>query len=70
MDKPFQRKGSKSNTQVGKDFEKLAMEFFSNQRLSLQENVSVDIGINGTRSHNFDLGNLTQKILVECKSHT
>jgi len=70
MDKPFQRKGSKSNTQVGKDFEKSAMEFFSNKRLSLQENVSVDIGINGTRSHNFDLGNITQKILVECKSHT
>ena len=43
--KPFQRKGAKSNSQVGKDIEKSAMEFFSNQGLSLQENVSVDIGI-------------------------
>ena len=70
MDKPFQRKGAKSNTQVGKDFEKSAMKFFSTQGLYLQENVSVDIGINGTRPHSFDLGDLAEKILVECKSHT
>ena len=60
MDKPFQRKGVKSNTQVGKDFEKSAMRFFSTQGLTLQENVSVDIGINGTRAHSFDLGYLTE----------
>jgi len=70
MDKPFQRKGAKSNTQVGKDFEKSAMEFFSTQGLSLHENVSINIGINGTRPHSFDLGNLARKVLVECKSHT
>ena len=70
MNKPFQRKGAKSNTQVGRDFEKTAMQFFSTRGLSLQENVSVDIGINGTRPHRFDLGNLIEKILVECKSHT
>ena len=70
MDKPFQRKGAKSNTHVGKEFEKAAKKFFSTQGLFLQADISVDIGINNTRSHNFDLGNIAEKILVECKSHT
>ena len=70
MDKPFQRKGAKSNTHVGKEFEKAVKKFFSTQGLSLQEDISVDIGINDKRPHNFDLGNLNKNILVECKSHT
>jgi len=70
MNKPFQRKGAKSNTQVGKDFEEAAKFFFSNQGLTLQKNIPVDIGLNGKKSHNFDLGCLNQRILVECKSHT
>ncbi|MCP4050588.1 MAG: hypothetical protein GY730_07790 [bacterium] len=70
MNKPFQRKGAKSNTQVGKDFEEAAKVFFSNQGLTLQKNIPVDIGLNGKKSHNFDLGCLNQRILVECKSHT
>jgi len=71
MDKPFQRKGAKSNTHVGKEFERAAKDFFATQkRLLLQENISVGIGINGKKPHNFDLGNLDEKILVECKSHT
>jgi len=70
MNRPFQRKGAKSNTHVGKEFEKAVMEFFTTQGLILQKNISVDIGINEKRPHNFDLGNLTEKILVECKSHT
>jgi hypothetical protein len=69
-DKPFQRKGVKSNTHVGKKFEKAAKDFFTSKGLHLQKNISIDIGINGKKSHNFDLGNLNEKILVECKSHT
>ena len=70
MDKPFQRKGAKSNTHVGKEFERKAREYFANHGLSLQEDVSIDIGINGTKAHRFDLGNRDERVLVECKSHT
>jgi hypothetical protein len=71
MDKPFQRKGSKSNTDVGNDFEKAAKEFFSiKKQIALEQNIAVNVGINGTKLHKFDLGNLNEKILVECKSHT
>ncbi len=70
MDKPFQRKGGKSNSYVGREFERKARAFFANQDLSLEEDVSIEIGINGTKPHSFDLGNRKKKILVECKSHT
>jgi len=71
MDKPHQRKGAKSNTHVGKEFEKIAKEFFATKKcLHLQNNISVNIGINGKKLHKFDLGDLNKKILVECKSHT
>lgn len=70
MNKAFQRKGAKSNTHVGRKFEDATQEFFLNKGLSLQKNISVDIGINGKKSHKFDLGDINGKILVECKSHT
>jgi hypothetical protein len=69
-DKPFQRKGARSNTHVGRDFEVLALNFFAEQGLDLKPNVAVNIGINGVKSHIFDLGNEIEKILVECKAHT
>lgn len=69
-DKPFQRKRAKSNTHVGKEFERAVKNFFATKKkLSLQENFPVDIGINGKKRHKFDLGNSDKKILVECKSH-
>ncbi|GAI26700.1 unnamed protein product, partial [marine sediment metagenome] len=70
MDKPFQRKGAKSNTDVGRVFERKVKAFFANQGLSLEENVPIEIGINGKKPHRFDLGSRKKKILVECKSHT
>jgi hypothetical protein len=70
MNKPFQRKGAKSNTQVGQEFEKAAKNFFSTKGLFLKKNISIDIGINSKKPHKFDLGNLDEKVLVECKSHT
>lgn len=70
MDKPFQRKGAKSNTYVGKEFERAAKNFFLTQGLHLENDFLVKIGINGKKPHNFDLGSLNDKILVECKSHT
>ncbi|HPQ44330.1 MAG TPA: hypothetical protein PKZ42_08880 [Syntrophales bacterium] len=70
MNRPFQRKGSKSNTHVGKEFEETAMKFFKGKGLFLQNNISVNIGVNEKRPHSFDLGSLDERILVECKSHT
>ncbi len=55
MDKPFQRKGAESNTQVGRDFEAKAQIFFAQQGLDLMPGMAVEIGINGKKSHNFDL---------------
>jgi len=70
MDKPFQRKGAVSNTQVGRDFETIAQQFFAKQGLHLKPGIAIQIGINGLKSHNFDLGNELEKVIVECKTHT
>lgn len=70
MDKPFQRKGAKSNAHVGREFERKVKAYFANRGLSLEEGVSIEIGINGEKPHSFDLGSREEKILVECKSHT
>jgi len=69
MDKPFQRKGAKSNSHVGQSFEIAAQLFFDKQGLSLVSPFSIPIGISTKKQHNFDLGNSKRKILVECKSH-
>ena len=69
MNKPFQRKGADSNTQVGRDFEAKAQAFFAGQGLHLTRAISIKIGINGKKPHNFDLGDHSSKILVECKAH-
>ncbi|MDD5451152.1 MAG: hypothetical protein PHT49_04585 [Desulfovibrionales bacterium] len=70
MDKPFQRKGADSNTQVGRDFETKAEAFFAAQGIKLTRGVSIEIGVNGKKPHNFDLGDEHAKVLVECKAHT
>lgn len=49
MDKPFQRKGAKSNTHVGKEFERSAKDFFTLKGLHLQKDISIDIGIDGKK---------------------
>jgi len=66
----FQRKGAKSNTHVGRSFEAIAQNFFREQGLLLEPCLSVEVGINGTnKAHKFDLGNKSEKVLVECKAH-
>jgi len=39
-------------------------------RLLTKPCIAVQIGINGLKYHNFDLGNEPEKVLVECKAHT
>lgn len=70
MQKPFQRIGSKSNAQVGRDFELIAQAFFSSKGVELERNHKVPVGISEKKKlHAFDLGCATQKWIVECKSH-
>ncbi|MGU9977263.1 MAG: hypothetical protein ACNYNY_01030 [Candidatus Oxydemutatoraceae bacterium WSBS_2016_MAG_OTU14] len=69
-----QRKRSKSNAHVGREFEEAAQKFFvSSWGIQLEQEYPLDIGIDKIKkSHNFDLGidNASEKVLVECKSHT
>jgi hypothetical protein len=70
MNKPFQRVGSKSNAQVGKDFELAALNFFNSDGLILESDVKIKVGVGRIKKeHAFDLGCKKQKIIVECKSH-
>ena len=66
----FQRLGGESNAQVGKNFELAAQKFFLSKGISLDLSVKIPVGIEGLKKdHAFDLGCLSQKIIVECKSH-
>ena len=69
MGKPHQRIGAISNAHVGADFEKVAMEFFATQGITLTRNFPVEIGLSKKKTRCFDLGTAKEKILVECKSH-
>lgn len=70
MSKPFQRIGSVSNAQAGRDFELAAKKFFRSQDLQLEANLKIPVGIGVLKKdHAFDLGCEKEKTLVECKSH-
>jgi hypothetical protein len=69
MDKLNQRVGSVSNSQVGADFERVALEFFAKQRIVLTRSFAVEVGILRKKTHRFDLGASDPKVIVECKSH-
>ncbi|WP_421901905.1 hypothetical protein [Maridesulfovibrio sp.] len=70
-DKPFQRKGSISNSHVGREFELAAQAFWQSQGLRLKHGIKMSIGIDfrKTKEHAFDLGCREQKVIVECKTH-
>lgn len=70
MSKPFQRIGSKSNAQAGKDFELAAQQFLSSVSVNLKLNVKIPVGVGPKKKdHAFDLGCLKNNVIVECKSH-
>lgn len=71
MDNNFQREGAISNAHVGREFENKVQAYFAQQGLELTKNISFEIGIDALRKpHKFDLGDVDNKIIVECKSHT
>ena len=70
MNKPFQRIGAESNARVGRDFELAAQRFFRSKGLSLEREIKIPVGIDSIKKdHSFDLGSLSLKVIVECKSH-
>jgi hypothetical protein len=67
-----QRKDAISNTHAGRSFEDLAKTYFlTHENLPLEKFVKIPLSVNNKafKDHNFDLGSLKDKILVECKSH-
>jgi hypothetical protein len=66
-----QREGFSSNSLVGSNFENMAFEYFKvKENILLEKNFEIDIGIEYKKTHRFDLGNSSKKIIIECKSHT
>ena len=70
MANSFQRLGSASNPQVGRDFETEALEHFRKAGVSLRRNYRIPIGLSKKKERQFDLGSDNPSVLVECKSHT
>ena len=58
----FHRLGSTSNSQVGRDFETAAQDYFRQKGISLQTGHSVQIGVSSKKDRKFDLGNLTIRL--------
>jgi hypothetical protein len=69
MAKLHQRIGSVSNAHVGADFERVALQFFARQGVTLVRDFGLHIGLLTKKRHCFDLGASDPKIIVECKSH-
>src|SRR4051794_6068799 len=70
----FQRIGSISNSQVGRDFEESARKYFATINVALTFGHPLLVGVGEIKkAHTFDLGcnnPVNGKIIVECKSHT
>lgn len=69
--RPHQRKGAKSNAQVGSAFERVAQGCLARSGIMVTPNFPIPLGIEGRspKSHHFDFGAAEPPILVECKSH-
>lgn len=62
---------NKDNPKKGSDFEAAVERFLSSQRIRVQRNFPVAIGVGSTkRPRMFDLGSNAPKIVVECKFHS
>lgn len=67
----FQREGSSSNSNVGRDFEARAQKVLVAHGLRLESGYKVPCGLGVVRKdHAFDFGSENPKVIVECKTHT
>ena len=60
-----------SRRQIGASFEQIAKEVISMRKgITLIQDIAIPVGVGDIKKkHKFDLGNLEQKVLVECKHH-
>ncbi len=65
----FQRVGSISNANAGREFEQAAQLFFARQGIDLNSNFGVEVGFSKKKIRKFDLGSSDPAVVVECKSH-
>ena len=66
MAENFQRIGSRSNSHVGRDFERKAMKKFRSLGIEVERDFAVEVGISLKKKvRRFDLGFETPAILVE-----
>lgn len=66
----FQRVGSLSNAQVGREFESVALVYFRQQGCLLTRCYRVPVGFGSEKKNRqFDIGSDDPLVLVECKSH-
>src|SRR5258708_21170020 len=65
----FQRIGSISNAQAGREFEVAALAFLARSGIVLTSDFSVPVGFERKKMRKFDLGSASPAVLVECKSH-
>lgn len=66
----FQRVGSSSNTEVGREFENAAHLYWQASGMVLTRNFIAPVGFKMKKNHRFDLGSDDPPVLVECKSFT
>jgi hypothetical protein len=66
----FQRIGSSSNTEAGRQFEEAAHIFFEASGIVLTRGFVAPVGYKMKKDKKFDLGSANPPILVECKSYT
>lgn len=66
----FQRIGSTSNAEVGRDFEQIAERILAERGVEVSRNFPVPVGVGDLKKvHRFDLGSKSPPVIVECKSH-
>ena len=66
----YQREGSVSNAHVGREFEQRVFDYFKREIPDLRLNFPIEVGHSQKKSHSYDLGSETEKVIIECKSHT
>ena len=71
MTNNFQREGSVSNSQVGRDFEDAAIGALAKCGVKVEKGYRIEIGISDIKKHRkFDLGADCPPTIVECKTNT
>ena len=71
MTNNFQREGSVSNSQVGRDFEDAAIDTLAKCGVKVEREYRIEVGVSNSKKYRkFDLGADHPPTIVECKTHT